>query len=612
MALFGNLLRIVVVLALPVGCLFWIGYLSRDGAYLLEGKEFGALCALQLLTRGAERGTECDAPGLLWYFDSLSWIALITAAAPIVLFLGSAMICGTNRWLNVAVFRRLVPVATILVVVNLLVQGALLLAALITLYLAHIGNPPLAIVGFTVVGITGAAAAVVAGAAAINVDPFQQVRAAEVTRDQAPALWELVDEIAEVLGAETPDSIVVGLEPTFWVISGRVILTGEGLHGRCQGRTLFLSMTLMRVLAMEEFIAIVGHELGHFRGRDTDYSMRFMPIYVALDGARYQLDQEKGPADSGPALAVILTAIARYPAKALLGMLSSAFHRNVRRISRIREFEADDAATEVAEPRAVASALFKIPLYAKLWDDLVADHIARIRLGLLTPQRLSRSFDDLSRLLVTPEIAEALRKYALKSRTEHPYDSHPSSLNRAKSLGVKPASITAEELRARDTDGVAEELIPPDVLEDVEFVLTAAENHAFFLHGHIPQLPAHMGNDAPEVLYHAVYSIMAAAVRLADDPPVRFQKAVKVCTEEMTDFDRLIFAAYCRGRRKALSFDETVVRVHRSAGPEGVALLREMLAELLGEDDEAPEPDAGEILAAFDEVVGAVLQGATP
>ncbi len=606
MALIGNLLRILVVLALPVGCIIWIGYLRGDGAELLQGKEFGALCALQILTRGAERGTECDAPGLLWYFDHLALIALCFAAAPILLFLGSAMICGTNRWLNVAVFRRLVPVATVLVVINLLVQGALLLAAMIALYLAHIGNPPIAIVGFTVVGITGAAAAVVAGATAIELDPFQPVRAAEVTRTDAPALWELIDEIAEVLGSEPPDSIVVGLEPTFWVISGRVILTGEGLNGRCNGRTLFLSMTLMRVLAMEEFIAIVGHELGHFRGRDTDYSMRFMPIYVALDSARYELDEHRGPANTGPPMAVVLTAIARYPAKALLGMLSSAFHRNVQRISRIREFEADDAATEVAEPRAVATALFKIPLYAKLWDDLMADHTARIRLGLPAPQRLSRSFDDLSRLLVTPEIAGALRKYALKSRTEHPYDSHPSSFNRAKTLGVKPASISSEELRAHDSDGVAEELIPAGVLDDVEFILTAAENHELLRRRMVQQLPPLMGNDAPEALYHAVYSLLTALVRVAPDATVRFIAALKLGTEEMTDFDRLMFAEYCRGRRKVLNFEDAVQKIHRVAGDDGIALVRDMADKLLVDLDGAPSADAVEILGLLDEAAAAM------
>jgi hypothetical protein len=386
------------------------------------------------------------------------------------------------------------------------------------------------------------------------------------------------------------------------VISGRVVLTGEGLAGRCNGRTLYLSMSLMRVLAMEEFIAIVGHELGHFRGRDTEYSMRFMPIYVALDGARRELDENRGPANTGPALAVVLTALARYPAKALLGMLSSAFHRNVQRISRIREFEADDAATEVAEPRAVATALFKIPLYAKLWDDLIADHIKRIRLGLPAPQRLSRSFDDLSRLLVTPEISEALRKYALKSRTEHPYDSHPSSFNRAKTLGVKPASITAEELRATDRDGVAEALIPADVLDDVEFILTAAENHDLLLRGQVQQLPPHIGKDAPEVLYHAVYSLLAALVGIAPDPSERFLAAVKIGAEEMTDFDRLIFAEYCRGRRTALDFGAALGKIQRNAGADGIALVREMVEELLVTPDAVPAPDAAEVLRLIDQV----------
>lgn len=36
-----------------------------------------------------------------------------------------------------------------------------------------------------------------------------------VSREQAPALWEKVDEFAERLGALQPQQIVVGLDPNF-------------------------------------------------------------------------------------------------------------------------------------------------------------------------------------------------------------------------------------------------------------------------------------------------------------------------------------------------------------------------------------------------------------
>ncbi len=585
-----NLLRVIIVVALPVAVLAWSIHMTGAGAPRLEGKDLGALCILHsAANEGAD--VECRAKDFVPYLRLFALIALGVALVPVVLFVGTALICGTSRWLNAALFRRLVPLSIVLVCINLLVQGALLLCAMIGIYVAYLGNPPIGALAIAAFGIVTAAGAVVAGAASMRVDPVLPVRGDAVTRKQAPELWGLVDEVAEALGSDKPDHIVVGLDPNFWIISGAVEMVGEGLKGRLNGKTLYVSLPLMRVLKEEEFVGIVGHELGHFRGRDSEYSARFLPVYIAVDGARYSLEDFSDFDAKGPALSIVLTRIARYPAKALLSLLGSTFHRNVQKISRIREYAADEAAAEVAEPRALATALFRLPLFARLWEDILGDHVDRIRAKRIPARALGRYFDDLARVLVTPDKGEALREYALKARTEHPYDSHPSTFNRVKALGIKPAEISPDELRPQPGDGVADLLLGEDLQEELEAALTAAENNALRDMGAIRDVPPGYRPVKIDPLYHAVYSLISALVRAGPDPTLRFAAAVETGYAEMTEFDRMIFAEYCRGRRAALDPVEAVEAFLDLAGTENAGLLLEIADSVYVNDPELDEND---------------------
>jgi len=81
----------------------------------------------------------------------------------------------------------------------------------------------------------------------------------EVTRDAAPALFGLVDEVAAAVGAPVPQ--VVTIDSDFNASAGAV--------GWRRRRVLRLGLCLWGVLPPQQRVALLGHELGHFVNGDV-------------------------------------------------------------------------------------------------------------------------------------------------------------------------------------------------------------------------------------------------------------------------------------------------------------------------------------------------------
>jgi Zn-dependent protease with chaperone function len=309
--------------------------------------------------------------------------------------------------------------ATVLIVVHALLALALLMDTM---------RMP----GFVLLAILGGAAS---GVMAVGRSLFGAARPIElyafggrIGRDQAPELWRHVEAAAARLGALPPDEIVAGLDANFFVTEAEVTTP----NGPCRGRTLFCSLPLARILTVDEFMAIVGHELGHFRGEDTVMSQRFYPIYrgatEALDGLA-----ESGGGARGVALA---------PAAAILGFFLDRFATAERRHSRERELVADRAGVEATSVRAMAVALVKTHAFADLWPE-VAEQLAATRTREHRADRTgSILFAAAAARAATPQALEGIAEIA----TTHPTDTHPALGERLESLGVRLSDVSIDAL----------------------------------------------------------------------------------------------------------------------------------------------------------------------
>ena len=172
--------------------------------------------------------------------------------------------------------------------------------------------------------------------------------AREVTEAEAPGLYRIVDQVAQWAGVPRPRAYVMESDSPNAFATGR-----DPAHA-----AVAVTTGIMRILNERELAAVLAHELGHVRNRDT----LIMTVVATLAGAITMLanmaqwglifgmgrhDDDEG---MNPLAALVMIVVA--PIAAALIQLA---------ISRAREFEADATGARIShDPLALASALEKL------------------------------------------------------------------------------------------------------------------------------------------------------------------------------------------------------------------------------------------------------------
>lgn len=170
-------------------------------------------------------------------------------------------------------------------------------------------------------------------------------RARIVSEDEFPRLHKIVEELSEKANIPKPRVAIVPLDIPNAFATGRnpkngVVAVTEGI---------------MRMLSEEELKAVIAHEIGHIKHRDTLLMTIAATITSALAiGARIFMLGSLGSRDreSGNSFLILFLAAIGATIAATLVKLA---------ISRQREYYADEFSAKLTEkPRSLISALLKI------------------------------------------------------------------------------------------------------------------------------------------------------------------------------------------------------------------------------------------------------------
>ena len=315
-----------------------------------------------------------------------------------------------------------------------------------------------------------------------------------VTPEQAPALWARVRELADQLGALAPEHIVLGMTEGFYVTSSDVNLLPSGTA--LKGRTLHVPMLYLGLLDSAETGAVIGHELAHFAGADTEYSLRFVPIYEGIGRSLGVIAETMLQSD-------VLQRTTLWPAFMLGEYFMERFDHAVNHWSRVRELAADAAGAKLTGNIAIASALVRIAAIDPLLQQGVSTHVARAT----NPSSEHVRTGDLPGSLVQELAVQPLTlpEEDMAASLPHPSDTHPSNLVRLQSLqvtvevavsrGTRPI-IAAQACAAMDHYFADPQALRARITED--FLGHYVKQDAAI----VQELRSHAGNATEEVRLH--------------------------------------------------------------------------------------------------------------
>lgn len=376
----------------------------------------------------------------------------------LILFISiSGYLSKSNRNLLLLLFKPglfLMLISTILLVIG---NAYLLIASIFYGEDALIGRIHFGLIVVIGLGATYAAIEVILAMLEIGKKASVKVTGKVVTPQEQRNLFGFVTELSQKLGTVVPDKIILGLEPNFFVTEADV----ECLDGKLKGRTMYLSLPLCRILTKGELKAVLSHELGHFKGEDTQFSQKFYPIYKGTIDSLIGIEKHM---DSTSKTITLL------PAYYMLAFFLSSFAESETEISRRRELEADQLASNTAGSEDASYALVKIYAFCESWDGVLGEmckeieHNRRIKNASITfgthvvGKKDSFNYDALE-----------------KSHFTHPTDSHPSLWIRLAWINEKEFDINREKITNRFHENSIELISNP---EDIEQLLTESENQA--------------------------------------------------------------------------------------------------------------------------------------
>jgi Zn-dependent protease with chaperone function len=360
------------------------------------------------------RSQVCEPFSEVWQFEEvrrLSLYVMLLGIATLILIATLALIAYFVPRLQVKMFTAGWLSLRAISALEIAAQGGLLvwLSFWLTAYFTHRYFLKLIIIAGML-----AAAGVFAAITAIfkRVPEDNAIDGELISAAQAPLLWYRVKQFSKSLGTEPPANLIGGIDTNFFVTQTPIKL-GERV---ITGRSLFVSLPLLRAIGLEEADAVLAHEMAHFSGGDTAEGAKLGPKLNAYAHYMQALGHNA------------LTMLAFY----VMNLFRAAFELARSRQSRVREFAADEKAAALTSPSAISRALVKIAAYANYRNAVEQELFAQQQQHEGSLQVAQRVAQGLAAFTQTENFRTAMAQGVVP----HPFDSHPPMQLRMERVGA--------------------------------------------------------------------------------------------------------------------------------------------------------------------------------
>lgn len=253
-------------------------------------------------------------------------------------------------------------------------------------------------------------------------------------------IFSLVRKLAKNIKTKEPKNIVVSLTTDFYAIS-KDLKIFNGLNEKIiNDETLHISLPLLKILTVKEVSGIIGHELGHFEGKDTDYALKFAPIYRRLNQQFEELEDFFLEEENQKTKSFFIK-LAVYP----IIFLFNEFSRKAEKISKEQELKADKFGAKASESAKIfITALSKIYIYDLIWNETKENFREMVKEKKIK-NLSSNFFEDAKKLLDNKNLIHYLKGMQYYEQL-HPSDTHPSLEQRISNLDIKLEDISNDDL----------------------------------------------------------------------------------------------------------------------------------------------------------------------
>ncbi len=370
---------------------------------------------------------------LRWHYATFRWairlsaLSILGSIAVFVLAGVCVVLSLRSQWTQYLSLSVGWHVLRIFGALQVLIQGGLLVALsfwITALWFEFYSIRLIAIIGLLVLG----------GVGAVIVAIFKRPRTDFVVEgkvirsDTQIPLWDELRAICAKVGTAPPDQVIAGIDDNFFVTEHPVIVDGKTYRGR----TLFVSLSLLKQLQGTEADAVLAHEMAHLSGHDTLYSKRISPLLV-----RYTHYLEG-----------LYQGVFTKPIFYFVHCFRALFELSLGRLSRQREFRADRIAVNTTSPQDMAGALLRTVAYSKYRGSVENDLFEQEQVleAANVFERIDKGFCDYAdRFASEADIGDL--------ESAHPFDSHPPLSQRLEAVEVQLGADSTQALLKTAGDG---------------------------------------------------------------------------------------------------------------------------------------------------------------
>lgn len=326
---------------------------------------------------------------------------------------------SVNRHLLLAIFRPFYYLTSLMLIVSTVINGILLSATVYYGEIFFINKVHLILLIIIIFSIFIATGLIIKSIFVAFGKYYHPIDGYLVPANST--ISDFINNISDEYSVQKVDNIIIGESPSFYVTESVLYCDTKIIYGR----SVYISSLLMKYLSKDELKSVIIHELAHFKGQDTQYSLKFYAIYRAvfhaLNGLHVNMDGILSPT--------------MMPAIAMYSFFINSFSKAESKLSREREIIADNESIKITSATIFTSALLKSTVIINVWFDAI--HEAEKELysfaDVADKEKVEFYFNELINEI---NVKQYLNSKAIDKTPFHPFDSHPSLNVRLNNSGV--------------------------------------------------------------------------------------------------------------------------------------------------------------------------------